>query len=172
MSNYKEILGKGKKLFTTDHIITPEHTPSTILGCWVINHNFNGKKDNNKVVIDGEYDVNIWYAYDDDKQTEVIKQTNSYQETVNIKNDGESEDVIIRSLNDPSCSNVKIDGNTIKYKITKELGIELIGNAKVRISTIEEEEPWDDIVVEEDLDPIDGVVEDNIKDAEILENEE
>ena len=43
MSNYREIvtktiLGKGKKTFVTEHTITPEHVPTTILGCWVINH--------------------------------------------------------------------------------------------------------------------------------------
>ena len=180
MSNYREIvtktvLGKGKKTFVTEHTITPEHIPTTILGCWVINHNFSGKKENNKVVINGDYDVNIWYSYDDDRQTEVIKQTNSYQETVNIKNNDNSSntDVIVRSLSDPSCSNVKIEGNAINYKITEELGIELVGDTKVRISTIDEEEPWDDIMVEEDLQQIEEEVnEDSIKDAEILDNED
>ena len=180
MSNYREIvtktiLGKGKKTFITEHTITPEHVPTTILGCWVINHNFSGKKEMNKVTINGDYDVNIWYSYDNDRQTEVIKQNNSYQETVNIKNNDNSSntDVIVRSLSDPSCSNVKIDGSAIKYKITKELGIELVGDTKVRINTIDEEEPWDDIMAEEDLTPIDNeVIEDSIKDAEILDNKD
>ncbi len=43
MSNYKEIvtkavIGKGKKLFTTDHVVELKEDASTILGCWVINH--------------------------------------------------------------------------------------------------------------------------------------
>lgn len=43
MPNYKEIvtkaiLGKGKKLFTTTNKVTVENKPTTILGCWVINH--------------------------------------------------------------------------------------------------------------------------------------
>ena len=45
MSNYREIvtkavIGKGKKTFTNQNEIEIERTPSTILGCWVINHNF------------------------------------------------------------------------------------------------------------------------------------
>ena len=47
MSNYREIvtkavIGKGKKTFTNQNEIEIERTPSTILGCWVINHNFIG----------------------------------------------------------------------------------------------------------------------------------
>lgn len=42
MSNYREIVtkavvSKGKKLFTTNNSVTVNN-PSTILGCWVINH--------------------------------------------------------------------------------------------------------------------------------------
>ena len=63
-NNYKEIvtkavISKGKKLFTTNHSIAVTN-PSTILGCWVINHNFNGSLVDGKIVIDGSYDVNIW----------------------------------------------------------------------------------------------------------------
>ena len=43
MSLYKEIvtkavIGKGKKYFKDNYSIDVEHTPTTILGCWVINH--------------------------------------------------------------------------------------------------------------------------------------
>ncbi len=43
MSLYKEIvtkavIGKGKKYFKDNYTINTENTPTTILGCWVINH--------------------------------------------------------------------------------------------------------------------------------------
>lgn len=43
MASYREIVtkaivGKGKKHFSTTNSITPEIIPTTILGCWVINH--------------------------------------------------------------------------------------------------------------------------------------
>ena len=80
MANYKEIvtkavISKGKKLFTSNHSILTTNNPSTILGCWVINHNFTGVKSFNDIVIDGSYDVNIWYSYDNDTKTDVIKET-------------------------------------------------------------------------------------------------
>lgn len=173
MSNFREIvtkavLGKGKKNFVTEHVITPEHTPSTVLGCWVINHNFSGEKTGDKVNINGSYDINIWYSYDNDQQTEVIKQTNTYKEVVTVrKNDDKNtndEDVIIRTLAQPSCSKVEIVDNTIKYTIEKELGIELVGDTKVRISVDENEEAWDNIIDENE---IDNAIEEEVKEENV-----
>lgn len=43
MANYKEIvtkavLGKGKKTFIDSYTVVPNCVPTTVLGCWVINH--------------------------------------------------------------------------------------------------------------------------------------
>ncbi|MDO5569002.1 MAG: outer spore coat protein CotE [bacterium] len=43
MSAYKEIvtkavLGKGKKYYKNTYSMTTEAIPTTVLGCWVINH--------------------------------------------------------------------------------------------------------------------------------------
>ena len=151
MSNYREIVtkavvSKGKKLFTTSSSVTVEN-PSTILGCWVINHNFSGRRENNKIIIDGSYDVNIWYSYDNDSKTDVVKERKTYSEVINMREtEVEGEEIIIRSLKQPNCINVDIDGNKINYVIEKELGIELVGDIKVKIEANLDEDPWDEIV--------------------------
>ena len=184
MANYREIVtkavvSKGKKLFTTTNTVNVNNNPSTILGCWVINHNFSGTKSNNQIVINGSYDVNIWYSHDNDTKTEVLKETNTYREVINMRDreDVSGEEIIVRSLKQPNCVNVNIDGNNINYTIEKELGIELVGAIKVKIETNEEEDPWDEIVEEEDekeavepsydpaLESIDSVNEKFIEDA-------
>ena len=83
MANYKEIvtkavISKGKRLFSTNHSVEVNN-PSTILGCWVINHNFNGTKSGNKINITGSYDVNIWYSYDNDTKTTVTTKNITYK---------------------------------------------------------------------------------------------
>ncbi len=170
MANYREIvtkavIAKGKKLFTTDDSVSVENKPTTVLGCWVINHNFNGVKYNDQIRIDGSYDVNIWYSYDNDTKTEVIRKTNSYSEVVKMRaRDDETtgEEIIVRSLKQPSCVKVDIDGNKINYTIEKELGIELVGDIKVKIEADNEEEPWEEIVdetkVNEEINNIDNEV--------------
>lgn len=175
MANYREIVtkavvSKGKKLFTTTNTVSVNNNPSTILGCWVINHNFNGTKSNNKIVINGSYDVNIWYSYDNDTKTEVLKETNTYNEVINMRDreDVTGEEIIVRSLKQPNCVKVDIDGNNINYTVEKELGIELVGDIKVKIEANLEEDPWDDIVEEGEETSegsIDSVNEDFIEDT-------
>ena len=64
-------------------------------------------------------------------------------------NDVEGEEIIVRSLKQPNPLKVEIEGNSIKYVIEKELGIELVGDVKVKIETNEEDDNWDEIVEEE-----------------------
>ena len=172
----KAVIGKGKKTFTTTNHTRPEQTPTTILGCWVINHNFSGVKNKDQITIQGSYDVNIWYSYDNDTKTNVLKETNTYNEVVNIRPRQESdtsfgeEDIIVRSLKQPSCTKVEIADGEIVYTIEKELGIELVGDVKVKIETNEEEDPWDEIVDEKELDQKieEEVKEDFIKEDNII----
>ena len=160
MNNYREIVtkavvSKGKKLFTSTNTVTVNN-PSTILGCWVINHNFNGVKEGNKIIIDGSYDVNIWYSYDNDTKTDVVRETNKYSEVINMRerDNSSSEEIIVRSLKQPNCVKVDIDNNNIVYTIEKELGIELVGDIKVKIEANLEEDPWDEIVEDNTMDEI------------------
>ena len=160
MNNYREIVtkavvSKGKKLFTSTNSVTVNN-PSTILGCWVINHNFNGVKEGNKIIIDGSYDVNIWYSYDNDTKTDVVRETNKYSEVINMRerDNSSGEEIIVRSLKQPNCVKVDIDNNNIVYTIEKELGIELVGDIKVKIEANLEEDPWDEIVEDNTMDEI------------------
>lgn len=180
MANYREIvtkavIAKGKKLFTTEDSVRVDNRPTTILGCWVINHNFNGVKYNDQIKIDGSYDINIWYSYDNDSKTEVVRKTNTYSEVVKMRardDETSGEEIIVRSLKQPSCVKVDIDGDTVNYTIEKELGIELVGDIKVKIETDNDEDPWEEIIDEtkasEEIDKIDEEVkEDFISDNEL-----
>ena len=153
MANYREIvtkavIAKGKKLFTTEHDVKAINKPTTILGVWVINHNFNGVKDRDEIKINGSFDVNVWYSYDNDTKTEVLKDTIQYSEIIRMRNREESddEDIIVRSLKQPNCINVNINDDMIHYSIEKELGVELVGDVKVKIQADDEEDPWEEIV--------------------------
>ena len=115
MAVYKEIvtkavIGKGKKSFSDSYTVTPETIPTTVLGCWVINHAFKGYPNSGKIVIDGSFDVNIWYSYDNDTKTNVISKKITYTNTstVNVKNGEITPDteVIVRSLKKPTCKKV------------------------------------------------------------------
>ncbi len=152
----KAIIGKGKKYFKNNYTITTETTPTTVLGCWVINHNFKGYKSKDKIGVDGSFDVNIWYSYENDSKTTVVNKKVSYNDLFNLKLKDQADlsgdtDIIVRSLKQPSCSKVEImDDGSINFDIEKELGIEIVGEKKIKIAVEEDEEPWD--VIEEDVD--------------------
>lgn len=167
----KSIIGKGKKHFKNTYTLTSEYDVNTVLGCWVINHNFKGFNNNGKVEIRGSFDVNIWYSYENNTKTNVINRNITYDEIVNIKlkddtylND-ESE-IIIRALNGPTCTDVNVSSGNIEYVIEKDLGIEIVGDDKVKIEVSDEEDEYDEIEDEVSEDELNEIV-DNI-DVEYL----
>lgn len=83
----KAIIGKSKKDYKNTYTVEVEKDPSTVLGCWIINHKFQAKEE----------------------------------------------------------------GKTINLEVEKTLGIEIIGDAKVRIAEVEGEEEWDNVEEEEEI---------------------
>lgn len=160
-NNYKEIvtktvIGKGKKTFKDDYELTTDTDVDTVLGCWVINHKIHGKKDEDYIKINGSYDINIWYSYDNNTKTNVVSKKMFYEEKVRVKvkENGDLNDnseVIIRSLKNPTCIDVSNKDKTIKYTISKELGIEIVGDTKIRIPVSNTEDDYDLIIDEEEI---------------------
>ncbi len=139
----KAVIGKGKKKYLNTYQIEVEQIPSTILGCWIINHNFEAHEDNDKILINGSFDVNVWYAYDKDTLTTVTSKKITYHEEEKLvvdTKDVQNKDIIVRSLKQPTCISAKNEGNIIKLDIEKELGIEIVGDTKVKISSIDEDD--------------------------------
>lgn len=154
MASYKEIVtkaivGKGKKFFRDNYSVEAEHVPTTVLGCWVINHKFKGFKSGDKVGVDGSYDVNIWYSYDNDSKTNVVNKRIEYNDLFNVKlkneTDSNDTDIIVRTLKQPNCVKVNIEGNKIIFDVEKELGVEIVGEAKIKIAIEDDEDPWDEL---------------------------
>ena len=177
MALYKEIvtkavIGKGKKHYKNTYTIETNNTPNTVLGCWIINHKFEGIQENNKIVINGSFDVNLWYSYDNDTKTTVITKTIEYKEIVSVnekeKPDTDIKDIIVRSLKQPSCISAKENGNSINIEIEKELGVEIVGDTKVKIAIEEEEDIWD--ILDDDYnDDIEKEIENTVKEDFIKE---
>lgn len=179
MSNYKEIvtkaiIGKGKKTFINTGSIMPEVIPERILGCWVVNNTFTGSKVDNQVIIDGSFDVNIWYSCSNNTNTEVVRQNISYRKTINIRrrdNELSNETINVRSLSQPVVTKTNIINNKIEYTVANELGIELVGDTKIKIEVEDTEVPWDDILEETiNTDQIMDDIEEQVTEEFIVEN--
>lgn len=160
MSNFKEIVtkavvGKAKKTSTNEYMLQPEQTPDTILGCWVINHKFSGANNGGLINLTGSFDVNVWYSYENDTKTAVTTKTFTYVDKMPIRlkdnsNLTNSEEIIVRSLKQPTVTNVSTNNGIVKLSVEKELGVEVVGDTKIKVS-IEEDEDDYEIITDEDV---------------------
>lgn len=171
MASFKEIvtkavIGKAKKTNSMHFSFTPDEACDTVLGCWVINHNFRGSVVNNSIIVSGSYDVNIWYSYLNNTKTNVMIKKFSYEYpmNVNIKENAsltKDSEIIVRTLSQPSVIDVNVLDNKIKLTIEKQLGVEVIGDTTVRVSV---EDSFDDYeeIDEDIMDEVD-VTDDYLK---------
>ena len=145
----KAVIAKGKKKYKNEYEIVVDEEPTTVLGCWIINHDFSAHDDNGRVKINGSFDANVWYSYDNDTKTKVASKHITYDEIEKINipnNDSVNRDIIIRSLKQPTCTSAKEDKNIIKLQVEKELGIEIVGDTKVKISSVDDDnDTWDEL---------------------------
>ena len=156
MSNYKEIVtkavvGKAKKTSTNSFTMKLDNIPNTILGCWVINNKFDGYSNNELINVNGSFDVNVWYSYDNDSKTAVGTQNFAYNDNlkVHLKEDvTDGKEVIVKSLKQPTVSDVKIENGEVKLNIEKELGVEVVGNTKIKVPVEDNEDDYEDITDE------------------------
>ncbi|MFA1822200.1 outer spore coat protein CotE [Virgibacillus oceani] len=165
----KAVCGKGKKFTQATHNVSPSHKPTSILGCWIINHLYNAKKKSEDTVeIHGSYDINIWYSYNDNTKTEVVTERVTYTDVVplsvkdhNTIND--EFDVIAKVIQQPNCLECKISnkGNKIIVEVEREFLVQVIGETKISVKVtrkakkddedFDESSGWDFELTDEEL---------------------
>ena len=170
MSNFKEIvtkaiIGKCKKRLTSNYEIECEEKPNTILGCWVINHSFRGVNNLGKVNVTGNFDVNVWYSYDNDTKTAVCTRKLNYSDVINVPLKDNSKlnndcDIIVNALKQPTVTDVKIKNDLVNLKIEKELGIEVVGNATVKVQVEDDYDDYEEVYDNENNDELNINVDD------------
>ena len=151
----RAVVAKGKKVFNLIEKVTTNEKPYSILGCWVINHEFEATKLNNTVKLDGEFEINIWYSTNNNTRTDIIRETISYKkdiETRTIVKDylENSDDILARIIQHPTVTNAKILDEFIEVDITFEIVAEIIGETKMKVTVFKEVENW-----EEEIDTLD-----------------
>jgi spore coat protein E len=132
----KAVCGKGHKYTQTTHTIIPSHAPSTILGCWVINTNFQAEKVGDAVEVSGTYDVNLWFSFANNTQTDVKRETMKFSVLVPLsyydKNSRGDLEIIARVVEQPKCVKAElVGGGTVTVKVDCEFAVEVIGETKV-----------------------------------------
>ncbi len=146
----KAVVARGKKRAEACETLRPPNNPSSILGCWVINHTHQAKKHGRFIEVTGKYDINVWYAHHDHSKTSVFSETVPYRERIKLYYRDEEtngvEDVRIRVIQQPNCTEAIItpDGEQFKVTVERELHAEIVGETTICIQVHPQdyEEEW------------------------------
>lgn len=144
--NYREIItkavcGKGRKFTQASHTIGPSHRPTSILGCWIINHKYEADKKGDAVEVRGKYDINVWYSHQNNTKTEVATETVTYTDVVplvvrdeNVLSD--DVEVIARATQQPNTLEATIspNGSSVVVQVEREFMVEVIGETKIHVA--------------------------------------
>jgi spore coat protein E len=145
MSQYREIItkavvAKGRKFTKSNETICPEHHPSSILGCWIINHHYTAKKVGKTIQISGSFDVSIWYSYNKNTKTGVKTEKVQYTDVVRLKYRDpdfiDDREIVVKVVQQPNCIEacIKPCGQKIEVEVEKEFFVEVIGETKVCVA--------------------------------------
>ncbi len=157
MSQYREIItkavvAKGRKFTKSSHTICPAHHPSSILGCWIINHKYEAIKVGKKVEIHGSYEINVWYSYNQNTKTEVVTDKVQYTDVISIRyrdpDSFDDQDIIAKAVQQPNCLEAIIspDGQNILVRVEREFFVEVVGETKICVAVSPNgrcEDEWD-----------------------------
>jgi spore coat protein E len=167
--SYREIItnavcGKGTKYSQSTFTIRPSNTPTTIGGCWVMNHSYEAELAGDVVEVHGSFDINVWYSYNGNSETAVAKDRVSYREQIPLKEVDphcfkEGLEVAVKVIQMPNCLDASVVDHTneILVRVEKELSVEVIGRTKICVVTCslvdkKDEEFFEEEVIEEDED--------------------
>lgn len=147
MSNIREILtkaviGQGRRVFNTT-VKLPE-TPVTIgrvLGAVMTNHQVTAKKVGNEIEISGGYDVHVWYTYDEDRKTKIVRTNVDYGDLIGLDNPLRdnllaSDEVTASEITAPYATDVRVEKGLVKVDVTFEVTTEVIGETKMRVAIL------------------------------------
>lgn len=184
MSNIREILtkaviGQGRRVFNTT-VKLPE-TPVLVvrvLGAVMTNHQVTAQKVGDEIEISGSYDVHVWYTFDEDRKTKIVRTNVAYGDLISLDNplrDNllESDEVIVLNTVAPYATDVRLESGIIKVDVAFEIATEVIGETKMRVAILGPVEstviPEPSYPSEDDyLSELDTAINPNFLDAEIM----
>jgi spore coat protein E len=134
----KAVCGKGRKFSQVTNTVTPPHAPTSILGAWIINNQYEAVKSGDNVEVVGTYDINIWYSYNKNTKTDVAKETISYVEVVGLsymdkRHKPITAEVSAVATQEPNCveASVSSHGDSVIIRVEREFKVEMIAETKV-----------------------------------------
>ena len=136
----RAVVSKGKKVIRLNCTVPIEGNADKILGCYVTNNQLNVELQDNKVKVNGSFEVDVWYLNNENNTTNIAKTDLSYEETIRVRQIicdtiGNNLDVVTCLLQEPTCTNAELCNNEIKVDVLLEILAEVIGETKMMVTT-------------------------------------
>lgn len=147
----KAIIAKGDNQIFNQETIKTNKDVSKVLGCWIINHKYEINCTNNIVKIIGQFDAFLWYGFNNNTDSDLIKKTFTYQSDIPYNFTIESYPIDdkceIKSyiINEPSCKSMTFSNDDISIEYVLKVAIDIIGETKIKIKV-------DDVIIEDNID--------------------
>ena len=183
MNEIREIVTKAVIGKVTRHFEMTKMMPELsglvkrIFGTAMINHHVEATRSGDSIDIAGYFDVHVWYSYDEDKKTDIIRARVDYSDVVSL-NDGlrnnllETDEISIEEMVAPYASDVRIEGGIIYVDVALTVVAEVIGETKMRVAilgpAIETLKPEVSFDPDDDLAEIDAAIKPNFLEATIF----
>ena len=147
----KSTLAKGTKKTISKHNYLVNDIDK-ILGCWICNHQYRGVIKQ-QPVIEGSFDLHIWYSHLNDSF--LLKQKVTYCDEIDlsIKNHetSQKDEVVVESLYLPRCIHAKLENKTVHLEIEKQMSLKIIGDTTILVESKNEETPEIDMKINQDF---------------------
>ncbi len=147
----KATLAKGTKKTISKHDYLVNDIDK-ILGCWICNHQYRGVIKQ-QPVIEGSFDLHIWYNHLNDSF--LLKQKVTYCDEIDlsIKNHetNQKDEVVVESLYLPRCIHAKLENKTVHLEIEKQMSLKIIGDTTILVESKNEETPEIDMKINQDF---------------------
>ncbi|PWI58279.1 outer spore coat protein CotE [Sulfoacidibacillus thermotolerans] len=138
------VCGKGSKYAQSTYTIRPANRPTTIGGCWVMNHSCEATLAGDTIEVHGRFDINVWYSYNGNSETAVAKDTVPYVEHIALQDLDphcfhDDLAVTVKMVQQPNCLDATIvdGGAEIAVRVELELAVEVVGRTKIWVLTCE-----------------------------------
>lgn len=141
----KTLVGKGKLAIQERQTISLEENVSKPLGCWIINHKYDTKQNGKNIELTGTYDIQIWYAYDDDKKTNVFYKTIPFNGVFmiswkNVKTVDDETKQKVHVIKYPTATGMtQLNEHEVEIIIESVYFVDVFQDSILTINTVEEE---------------------------------
>ena len=137
----KAVCGKGRKFSSITHTVTPPHAPNSVLGAWIINHQYQAKAVDDGVEVVGTYDVNIWYSHSKNSQTDVFKESLTYVDFIPLsyldpKHQSGTAEVTATVAQEPTCieATVAPGKDSVKLLVEREFVVDILAQTRITVA--------------------------------------